>query len=101
MVDWGRDCIPEGSFLRKFGKKGRGDGELNSPHISIDLDDLVYVADLKNHHASMFTSEGQFLRSFSTKGAGLGHFNDPCGIAVGRDGLVYVSDCANNHIQIF
>ena len=51
VADWGRDCIQvftaEGNFLRKFEKKGRGDGELNSPHVSIDLDDLVYVADLK------------------------------------------------------
>ena len=62
VADWGRDCIQvftaEGNFLRKFGKKGRGDGELNSPHVSIDLDDLVYVADLKIHHVSMFTCEG-------------------------------------------
>ena len=78
----------EGKFLRKFGKKGSGDGELNFPSsVSIDCDDIVYVTEFSNHHVSMFTSEGQFLRSFGTKGEGPGQFNKPCGIAVDRDGL--------------
>ena len=34
----------KGEFLRKFGKNGRGDGELTSPTgISIDSNDVVYV----------------------------------------------------------
>ena len=91
----------EGKFLRNFGKKGSGDGELNFPSsVSIDSDDIVYVTD-SNHRVSMFTSEGQFLRSFGTYGKGPGQFNYPRGIAVDRDGLVYVSDYNNNRMQIF
>ena len=90
-------------YLRKFGKKGSGDGELNMPYgVSIDCDDIVYVADSKNNHrVSMFTSQGQFLRSFGSKGSGPGQFSSHFTIAVDRDGFIYVSDTGNNHIQIF
>ena len=76
----------EGKFLRKFGKKGSGDGELNSPAgVTIDSDDIVYVTDHNNNRVSMFTSEGQFLRSFGAKGTG--QFNGPFRIAVDREDL--------------
>ena len=92
----------EGKFLRKFGKKGSGDGELNSPaSVSIDSDGIVYVTEFYRSSVSMFTSEGQFLRSFGTNGKRPGRFYNPCGIAVDRDGLVYVSDTNNHRIQIF
>ena len=92
----------EGTFLRKFGEKGSGDGELNWPTgVSIDSDDIVYVTERNNHRVSLFTSEGQFLRSFGTIGEGLGQFKEPFGIAVDREGLVYVSDHCNDRLQIF
>ena len=64
MADSGGYCIQvftsEGKFLRKFEKKGRGDGELNYPSsVSIDSDDIVYVTEYDSHGVSMFTSEGQ------------------------------------------
>ena len=92
----------EGKFLRKFGKKGIGGGELIDPTgVSIDSDDIVYVTEGTNHCVSMFTSEGQFLRSFGTLGTGPGQFNYPYGIAVDREGLVYVCDSGNSRLQIF
>ena len=82
VADWGYDCIQVFTVEGKFsGKKGHGDGELNSTHVN-------------NHRVSVLTSEGQFLRSFGTKGAGPGQFNDPRGIAMDKDGLVYVSESA-------
>ena len=91
-----------GKFLRKFGKKGSGDGELSDPtSVSIDSDDTVYVTECNNNRVSMFTSEGQFLRSFGTKGEGPGQFKELFGITVGRNGLVHVSDHNNRRIQIF
>ena len=50
------------SFLRKFGKRGRGDGELDyTVSVAIDSDDVVYVVEAGNHHISLFTSEGHFI----------------------------------------
>ena len=64
MADSSDRCIhvftAEGKFLRKFGKKGSGDGELDYPSsVSIDSDDIVYVTEYNSHRVSMFTSEGQ------------------------------------------
>ena len=93
----------EGQFLRKFWKKGSGNGELNTPAgISIDSDNVVYVADCWNHRVSVFTSMGKFLTSFGTKGSEPGQFNlGPRGITVDKNGVVYVSDTDNNRLQIF
>ena len=92
----------EGELLRQFGKKGKGDGELQNPNlICIDSDDVLYVTEWGNHRISMFTCEGEFISSFGTKGNEPGQFNQPRGIAVDKSGIVYVSDSKNNRLQIF
>ena len=78
---------PVGRFLRKFGKKGSDEGELNFPSsVCIDSNDIVYVTELDNHRVSIFTSQGKFV---GTKGTRLGEFNEPRGIAVHRSGRGY------------
>ena len=91
----------EGELLRQFGKKGKGDGELQNPLICIDSDDVLYVTEWGNHRISMFTCEGKLISSFGTKGNGPGQFNQPRGIAVDKNGVVYVSDSRNNRLQLF
>ena len=93
----------EGQFLRKFGHKGSGQGELNFPSgIAIDSDDdVVYVAEYYNNRVSVFTTEGAFLTSFGTQGNGQGQFSSPRGVAVDNGGFIYVSDSNNGQIQIF
>ena len=84
--------IAEGQFLRKFGKFGSGNGELNIPSsIIIDSEDVVYVTDKNNRHVSVFTCEGKFLTSFGTQGSGPGQFSSPCGIAVDKNGVVMLA----------
>ena len=91
----------QGHFQRKFGKRGRGDGELDyTVSVAIDSDDVVYVVEAGNHRISLFTSEGHFLRSFGTLGEGPGQFNSPYGIAVDKDGLMHVCDYNNERLQI-
>ena len=92
----------EGELLRQFGKKGKGDGELQNPNlICIDSDDVLYVTEWGNHRISMFTCEGKFISSFGTKGNGPGQFNQPRGITVDKNGVIYVSDSRNNRLQLF
>ena len=92
----------EGEFLRMFGGRGEGRGELKYPSgITVDTNDLVYVSEYHNHHVSVFTSEGQFVTSFGKKGSGPGEFKYPCGLAVDNSGVVYVCDSSNHRIQKF
>ncbi len=91
----------EGKFLRMFGRRGHGRGELFCPiSITLDTSDRVYVGD-SNHRLSLFTSDGHFISSFGRLGSGPGEFNFPGGLAVDASGVVYVCDTINHQIQLF
>ena len=62
---------------------------------------LVYVAEVRSHRVSVFTSNGKFLASFGSEGDGPGQFNKPYRLTVDRSGLIFVSDTGNNSLQVF
>ena len=69
---------PEGIFLKQFGNKGKGDGELNFPAgICTNSDDTVYVIEGRNQRVLIFTYDGKFLASFGNEGSGPRQFNKP------------------------
>src|SRR6266545_7115321 len=54
-----------GTFLRKWGSEGSGDGQfLNPSGIAIDGSGNVYVADSGNSRIQVFDSSGNFLRKW-------------------------------------
>jgi len=56
-----------GKFLRAFGKKGQGPGELNRPvGLIITPENEVLVEDILNQRLAVFTLDGKFLRHIST-----------------------------------
>jgi hypothetical protein len=56
-----------GKFLRAFGKKGQGPGELNQPvGLIITPENEVLVEDALNQRLAIFTLDGKFLRHIST-----------------------------------
>ena len=60
----------EGTFLKIFGRRSQGRGELNWPcGVAIDSNNLAYVSE-GNHRVSVFTSEGRFVVSFGKRGQG-------------------------------
>ena len=99
LADYSNHCIQvftaEGQFLRVFGERGRGRGELDRPvGIAIDMNDIVYVYDCGNECVSVFTSKGRFVTSF-------GEFKYLCGVAVDSSGMVYVCDAKDSCIQLY
>jgi hypothetical protein len=77
----------KGKFLRGFGKKGQGPGELNMPGgIIISPLNEVIVEDTLNQRLAFFTRDGKFLRQISmTKALGLSAVQmDARGLIVGR-----------------
>lgn len=106
VSDYNNHCIQvftaDGKFLRMFGGRGEGKGELREPYgITIDSEDKVYISDWKNHCISIYTPEGQFVTSFGSQGNEPGQFHFPSGLAVNDSGLLYVCDAANNRVQVF
>ena len=93
----------EGKFLRMFGRRGEGKGELNRPYgVAVDSDDRVYISEWNNYRVSVFTSEGQFMTSFGSRGKGPGCFQHPRGLAVDIIcGIVYVCDNESGHVKLF
>ena len=91
-----------GTFIRKWGSRGSGDGKLSYPYgVTVDGPGNVYVADGGNHRIQVFDGNGTFIRKWGSYGAGDGQFYYPRGIAVDGSGNVYVAAAFNHRIQVF
>ena len=92
---------PSGTFLRAFGGRGSGPGQLDIP-MGIHVDcSRVYVSEWGNSRVSVFTTLGEFVTSFGGQGSGEGEFNLPLGIAMDSEGYLYVCDYYNDSVQVF
>jgi sugar lactone lactonase YvrE len=96
---------PDGRFILKVGRKGKGEGEFDRPRsVKIDRDGCLWVADAYNHRVQKFDAEGRFLMAFGHKGddpAGQGALNDPSDLAFDERGFAHVTDTFNDRVQIF
>jgi sugar lactone lactonase YvrE len=91
-----------GNFIKVFGKKGSGKGELNNPTgITISQDGYVYVVDKKNDRVVVFDRNGNYSFTFGHSGPGRGELSRPMGIAVDKYNHIYVSDTRNNRVLKF
>ena len=67
----------EGKFIKTWGKKGSGDGELNLVHaVVVDAHGTVYVGDRENNRVQVFDSDGKFLGKWTDSGTPFGLFLD-------------------------
>lgn len=54
---------PTGEFIKSFGARGTGPGELGRPSFIMILDDVVYLGDLSHQRLVSFDTEGVFLEN--------------------------------------
>ena len=106
VSDRDKNCIKvfnrEGHFQYQFGKKGKGDGEFDSPHfLSVTQSKHLLVCDRYNHRIQVFTVDGTFVEKFGFKGSDLGQFNQLFSSAVLNNDCIVVPDIHNHRIQIF
>jgi len=86
----------------RFGYKGKGRGELNSPSdVAAACNGVIAVADTLNDRIQLFTSKGGFLRQFGSPGEDVGKLNSPTGLCFSQSGQIVVADQQNNRIQVF
>ena len=93
----------EDQLVRKFGSKGTGNVEFNSPRgIAFDYNNHLYVADGSNSRVQKFDIKGTYLLTFgtSTRGRGNGQLNSPVGVTV-HGSKVYVAENGNNCVLVF
>lgn len=91
----------DGSFVKRMGQAGTGDGEFNSPTHLFFRNDRLYVSDTHNARVQVFDGEGNFLRKFGERGLYVGNMPRPKGVAVDSDDNVYVVESYFDHLLIF
>ena len=105
VVDNCHNCVwifdGQDRFVRKFGRKGAGNGQFSNPHgVAFDDDNHLYVTDMTNGRVQKFDINGNHLLTFGTNGTGSGQLNGPVGITV-HNNKVYVVENHSNHISVF
>jgi DNA-binding beta-propeller fold protein YncE len=79
----------DGTFIKAWGKRGSGPGEMNVPHsLALDSRGRVIVTDRGNHRLLVFDAEGTLVDQW----AGFG--TSPDGIFIAADDTMYVADVA-------
>ena len=77
---------PDGRYVKEWGKKGSGRGELSEPHtIAIDSRGRLFVGDRENNRIQIFDQDGTFLDEWR-------QFGRPSGIFITADDTIYVTD---------
>jgi hypothetical protein len=76
----------EGKYVREWGGKGSGRGELSEPHtIAMDSRGRLFVGDRENNRIQIFDQQGTYLDEWR-------QFGRPSGIFITRDDTIYVAD---------
>ena len=75
-----------GQYVKEWGKKGSGRGELSEPHtIAIDSRGRLFVGDRENNRIQIFDQDGTYLDEWR-------QFGRPSGIFITKDDTIYVAD---------
>jgi sugar lactone lactonase YvrE len=76
----------DGTFIKEWGKKGSGPGEISEPHtIAMDSRGRLFVGDRENNRIQIFDQDGKYLAEWR-------QFGRPSGISITSDDTIYVTD---------
>ena len=75
----------DGNFIKSWGGKGSGPGQLNLPHsLVFDAQGLFYIADRNNARIQVFDADGNYIREWQQPGT-------PCGLFMGADQHIWLA----------
>ncbi|MBF0320890.1 MAG: hypothetical protein HQL01_13910 [Nitrospirae bacterium] len=106
ITDYANDQVLQytknGSFVRKWGSTGSGDGQFRQiGAIAVDNDEYVYVADTGNQRVQKFKYTGEFVTKWGSDGSGDGQFWILSGIAADNNGYIHTTDQGYKVVQKF
>lgn len=84
----------DGRFLKEWGKRGSGPGELSGPHaLALDSRGRLLVADRGNKRIQVFDQDGAVLEQFTD-------FGGPAGMALAADDTLFITDSQKKHVLV-
>ena len=91
-----------GEFMQKFGRRGTGQGQFDSPRsVIIDQRDRLIVSDYGNHRIVILDQAGTWLLTISGNVSGIQCFRRPIGLALDPQGYIHVTVSYLNTIKVF
>ena len=87
-------------FVKTWGQRGEGPGELREPIGIVISGEEVFVSDAGNNRIQVFDLEGRFLRQFGSEGSGAGELGRPMHLGL-QGSTLFVSEYLNDRVQRF
>ena len=76
----------DGKFIKFWGKKGSGPGELDIPHaLAMDSRGRLFVGDRQNNRIQIFDQDGNYIDQWF-------QFSRPSGVFIDKKDMIYVAD---------
>ncbi len=91
---------PTYRFVKTWGQRGEGPGELREPIGIVISGEEVFVSDAGNNRIQVFDLEGRFLRQFGSEGSGAGELGRPMHLGL-QGSTLFVSEYLNDRVQRF
>ena len=83
----------DGKFIKTWGHKGSGPGELDIPHaIAMDSQGRLFVGNRQNNRIEIFDQDGKLLDQWA-------QFSRPSGIYIDRNDVIYVADSESESVS--
>jgi len=92
--------VVTGKCVNKFGSKGDGKGQFNTPLDIVVKDDILYISDCENNRIQVWTVTGEYKTFWGVKGSKDGELNGLGGLALKGEQLLVV-DIGNERVQVF
>lgn len=83
----------DGKFIKAFGKKGAGPGEMQQPHaLAMDSRGRLFVGDRSNDRIQIFDQDGKYITEWT-------QFSRPSGIYIDKNDVIYVADSESGSVE--
>ena len=91
-----------GTFLRKIGEGGSGEGQFVRPlAVRVDHNGVVFVDDVLACRVLRFDRNGAFLSAFGQAGNAAGDMVRPKHFSIDKNGFLYLVDAGFSNVQVF
>jgi sugar lactone lactonase YvrE len=83
----------DGKFIKSFGKKGSGPGDMEQPHaLAMDSRGRLFVGDRSNNRIQIYDQDGKLLDTWP-------QFSRPSGIYIDANDTIYVADSESESVS--